>query len=383
MCVLISVALALCLVAHVSSKDTISIGVVTDVHIGMRCNHDLSYENCRPVRTLTDAVNQMNTLALDGVMVSGDISDAGLYEEFTKAREILETLEHPWWPLFGNHDSWPYYRHEDDDSFNQTDSPLGDQYFAEIYGDILSGNYSKMTAAQAARYTNTVIDGWPTGLCLNQENTSTQSWFHNFELSFPEFSNSFKILNFDWVARSAAWPSPGVGPQVELHDYECGTTDWILKRQSTMPKNTNFFIFQHHPFHNVEELDPFGKNTYFNFTFDKGQLKRVQEVLGTHFPPQAYLGSSAGHIHRWFNGSSFTPFTASNLEWLKTNIPAYETPATRGWYLDPLYASSFTVFTFKVKENSRSKEVYLANVDGHWKTPDGVWELKPPFHNPY
>jgi hypothetical protein len=106
-------------------------------------------------------------------------------------------------------------------------------------------------------------------------------------------------------------------------------------------------------------------------------------LLGSYFPPSAYLGYSAGHIHRWFNGSAFTPFTSLNDEWLEANIPAYETPATIGWYINNDYTSSFTVFTFKVKEGTSEREVYLDKVEGHWKSPDGKWGLKPPFHNPF
>jgi hypothetical protein len=72
-----------------------------------------------------------------------------------------------------------------------------------------------------------------------------------------------------------------------------------------------------------------------------------------------------------------------NDEWLEVNIPAYETPATFGWYLSNNYTSSFTVYTFKVEEGSTNREVYLDNTEGHWMLPDGKWGLKPPFHNPY
>jgi hypothetical protein len=72
-----------------------------------------------------------------------------------------------------------------------------------------------------------------------------------------------------------------------------------------------------------------------------------------------------------------------NEEWLEINIPAYETPATIGWYINNNYTSSFTVFTFKVKEGSSEREVNLDSVEGHWKSPEGKWGVKPPFHNPF
>lgn len=35
--------------------------------------------------------------------------------------------------------SWPYNSHPDG-TFNQTESPIGDKYFADVFGDIVSGS---------------------------------------------------------------------------------------------------------------------------------------------------------------------------------------------------------------------------------------------------
>ena len=102
------------------------------------CNGDLSYDGCKPVRALTDAVSKINSLEkVDGVFVTGDITASALTEEFQKARQILDALIVPWWILLGNHDSWPYKKNPDG-TFNQTDTPIGDKIFAEIFKDKLS-----------------------------------------------------------------------------------------------------------------------------------------------------------------------------------------------------------------------------------------------------
>lgn len=38
--------------------------------------------------------------------MTGDITASALLEEFQKAREILDALTVPWWPLLGNHDRY-------------------------------------------------------------------------------------------------------------------------------------------------------------------------------------------------------------------------------------------------------------------------------------
>ena len=122
-------------------------------------------------------------------------------------------------------------------------------------------------------------------------------------------------LNLDWVAREAALPEAGVGPQAELHDYPCGTFDWLdktLKEMKALPNSDDIriFIMQHHPFRNRDIADPFGKNLLFNFTFDDKQDAQIQNLIGKYFPPSSILGSQAGHMHIWLSEPGFSPYTA-------------------------------------------------------------------------
>jgi len=62
---------------------------------------------------------------------------------------------------------------------------------------------------------------------------------------------------------------------------EIGTLDWLDKQLGTIKNergDAKMFIVQHHPFHNLASLDPFGQNLIFNFTFDDEQDKTVQKV---------------------------------------------------------------------------------------------------------
>jgi 3',5'-cyclic AMP phosphodiesterase CpdA len=339
------------------SQQQLKIIFITDLHIGEGCNHVLTYSACKPVRTLTQSIDKINALnketPIDGVFVTGDLTSSALSEEFHKVRELLDTLDVLWWPLLGNHDSWTYWKYSDG-TFNQTEYAYGDQLFTETFGDILKSR----------------TEAWPGVSCTNLD-THYPSWFHNYEVSFPQFSSNFKILSLDWVARTDALPEPGVGPHAEIHDFECGTIDWLKQRLQTYSQKTKMFLAQHHPFN----LNPTGFNHLKNFTFDSYQDGRIQEVLGMYFPASSYLGMQAGHIHRWFNGTAFTKWTAISNEWLE--LKQYETPACKGYYLDEEWTSSFQIFTF-INNNDN---IILENVEGLWKSPSGRWMKKPAHSN--
>ena len=202
--------------------------------------------------------------------------------------------------MLGNHDVWPYTRH-DDDNFNQTDVPVGDQYLADVFGDILS-QQGIANESLAELYTSSTTTDWPSSSCTNKD-YGYNSYFHNFCVTFPKFSNDLKFLALDWNSRAAALPEPGVGPEAELHDFDCGTLYWLddtLKSMVEANKSTNsrLFVLQHHPFHNREALDPFGNNYMYNFTFDKQQDKKVQQIFQSYIHPGMILGVQSGHMHR-------------------------------------------------------------------------------------
>ena len=381
--VVVSLSLAVLTALLSSATDTdvsternnkIRIATVTDTHIGEGCNGDLSYDNCIPVRALTDAVKHMNSLVpkLDGVFVTGDLTSSALKEEFVKIREILDALEMPYWPVLGNHDSWPYVKSADG-SFTETDTPIGDQYFTEVFSDIVSGEaYNK----KAAPLSTSSTQGWPREACLNQD-FGFQSHFHNFYVEFPNFSDKFTFLALDWVARGSAAPYAGVGPEAELHNFPCGTMEWLsntLSSHAERNKENRFFIMQHHPFRNRDIWDPYGKNEVKNFTFDDDQDKQIEQVLAAYYNVENYLGAQAGHLHRWFNGSAFTKYTAFTDSFL--NFPEWETAACKGWVVDSKFLSAFSVFTF-AKNASNNDNVFLDNVMGHWIVPSGEWRVKP------
>ena len=68
---------------------------------------------------LLRAINKINKLQPDAVVISGDITDNGYYKEFIKAKEYIGLIDSPTIVIPGNHDA----------------RNIGDEVFEEIIGN--------------------------------------------------------------------------------------------------------------------------------------------------------------------------------------------------------------------------------------------------------
>lgn len=80
---------------------------ISDLHIGQ----DRGDGGARALRRATDVVERLNRIdgEVDGVLVTGDIADHGLAEEYAVVRELLATIRFPVLTCPGNHDDRTAY----------------------------------------------------------------------------------------------------------------------------------------------------------------------------------------------------------------------------------------------------------------------------------
>ncbi|MGX5691152.1 outer membrane protein assembly factor BamB family protein [Arcticibacter tournemirensis] len=83
------------LLQHANAQ-TVKFAFVTDTHIG---NHSGADDLRRTVKDINE------NPALQFVVVTGDITEFGSDEELKTARQILDSLNKPWYAIAGNHDS--------------------------------------------------------------------------------------------------------------------------------------------------------------------------------------------------------------------------------------------------------------------------------------
>lgn len=77
-------------------NESFKFALVTDTHVGNPQNNE----------DLINTVNDINSLSeISFVIVSGDVTEFGSFEELTLAKEILDNLEVPYYSIPGNHDS--------------------------------------------------------------------------------------------------------------------------------------------------------------------------------------------------------------------------------------------------------------------------------------
>ena len=78
------------------------IAQLTDLHVLQ--GGALAYGRVDTLAHLRRAVDHLNGLPLNGILVTGDLIDDGRAESSATLRPELDLLTAPWWPLPGNHD---------------------------------------------------------------------------------------------------------------------------------------------------------------------------------------------------------------------------------------------------------------------------------------
>lgn len=92
----LSLFISLCLCASISFAQNFKFAHVSDTHIG-------SHNADEDLRRTVHNINVDSTLQF--VIISGDITDFGSDSEFMLAKQILDSLNKPWYIIPGNHDA--------------------------------------------------------------------------------------------------------------------------------------------------------------------------------------------------------------------------------------------------------------------------------------
>ncbi len=257
--------------------------VITDLHIG---RNYLDYdgegysdrgtgEDYYLTERLRKAVSWVNenhrAKHIKFVAVLGDLSENGQRSEMRKAKEILDGLEIPYFPVIGNHDVWSRYNYVKDPHTGEIkrSDPVaeGDRYFKEIFNEeFYRQQFEKLGVTE-----------W---------DFDNASRFHNYAFVYKRV----KFIGLDFVRRDTDSPSGG-------KVYE-NSKEWLEKH--LYDKNTRAILWSHHPmFKDVwkgcENVIPI-----------EAILKRASEDLGTRA-----LANFAGHVHSTYD------------EYLKIHYPVY------------------------------------------------------------
>ena len=88
--------LLICFSVFTQSKETFSFALITDTHIGNPNNDEDLFRIVKDINALPE---------IAFVILSGDVTEFGAYDELRTAKCLLDELKIPWYVLPGNHDS--------------------------------------------------------------------------------------------------------------------------------------------------------------------------------------------------------------------------------------------------------------------------------------
>lgn len=275
-----------------SPKPVFSFVHLTDVHIGEGYpdygtagwvdeppSGDEGYSAER-LRKAVDWINRnADSLGIDLVMVTGDLTDSGEKSEFLKCHEILDALNVPYIPTIGNHDVWPYTR------FAESHEASGDRFFAEVFDAVLRRNSSRFSP-------------WDDGTRMQRVSHPLTGQVHQFQnFAFTHKGCRFIITDFG-TRRHAGKGEPGVGPSADLHDFTGGSFSWFSGQMKSLNEDFHaVFVFSHWPL--------MKEPIRFHYAFD---LKEYRSLVELMFPFREKLSAwFSGHIHRSFSQNVTLP----------------------------------------------------------------------------
>jgi parallel beta-helix repeat protein len=278
-----------------------SFAIITDLHIGRGYpdydgeGFDDGYngEEYYLTQRLRNVVNWINAhkenYSFKFVAVLGDIADTVEKSEFCKAKEILDELEIPYIPVFGNHDVWPYTEKE------SASTTLGEDFFERIFWSTTS---IPCENASSARNFETLLKDF------NFEKDIQNPKFKNFIFNYSGIN--FIGLDFNSREKEEKWYLGPTGARGEAVNHP-ETIEWLKEKLNELGGKEPVIIFSHEPFakpysRSYFTLEKYGfiKFPTKDGNFSEEELEEIKQILQDYeniLEGQQILANFGGHIH--------------------------------------------------------------------------------------
>jgi parallel beta-helix repeat protein len=273
-----------------------SFAIITDLHIGRHYQEEYEGQDYYLTERLKKVVKWINdnkdsvkcgenaTCSIKFLAVLGDITENTPLVGFCKTKEILDQLQIPYVPVFGNHDVGT------DKEYEQCSKWKGQDYFDQVFW---SKNSIPCQNASSTKNFELLLNE------LNFQRDETNKDYKNFSFSF----GGINFIGLDFVSREPFMKfGKGVGADAVLNEINKG---WLKKKLGEF-KGEPVVLLAHHPI--IKD---------FINAFSKEEISEIESFL----KESSAIFDFGGHIH------SFEEFHG-RVKWIENANIKYDPVAS-------------------------------------------------------